>query len=207
MHGLTTLHGRVVTLRGKILTDNGAQQMDAFDQIAALFATSRTQSLLVTEGERNISRQLTVAPVSLPEPQPVSDLVADVSITVESEGYPLLAQTQNTATITAAGTGLRNLGTYPADLAFTLTGPLTAPGFSWSGGAWAYGANLAAGKRLFVDATRRTVRDPDTTGHSRDKILGLGAGSWPVLAPGLTTFWRTGSGSGSISAAWRSAWS
>ena len=206
LHGDTYLHGRVVTLRGKILTDNGAQQMDAFDELTSVFASSRRVNLTVDEPERKLARMLTVTPTALPEPQPLSDRVADVSVTVESDTYPLLGVSAETVTLTTGGTPLRNNGNYPAGLSFALNGPLTNPGFTWSGGAWSYGGSIASGKRLFVDAVRRTVRDPDTTAHSRAKLLGLGAGSWPQLVPGMTTFWRTGSGSGNITASWRPSW-
>src|SRR5699024_1752463 len=156
--------------------------------------------------ERQMPRMLTVAPTALPEPQPISDLVADVSVTVESDTYPLLVVSSQKVTITTRGTPLRNDGTYPAGLSFALNGPLKNPGFTWSGAAWSDGGSIASGMRLFVDAVRRTVRHPDTAAHSRQRLLVLGAGSWPQLSLGMTTFWRTGSGRGSITASWRSSW-
>jgi len=203
LYGDTYLHGRIVTLRGKILTDNGAQQMDAFDELASVFASSRRVNLTVDEPERQLARMLTVTPTALPEPQPISDLVADVSMTVESDTYPLLGVSAQTAAITMGGTALRNEGTYPAGLSVTLNGPLTNPGLSWPGYAWRYSGSIAAGQSRIVDMDNRRVQDPATTTQYRR----LASGAWLSLPPGSTTVKRTGAGDGNITASWRPAWS
>ena len=176
LHGDTYLHGRVVTLRGKILTDNGAQQMDAFDELTSVFASSRRVNLTVDEPERKLARMLTVTPTALPEPQPLSDRVADGSGPGEAGPDPRRGVCAEAGPLPPGGPPRRPPGHYPAGLSFALNGPLTNPGFTWSGGAWSYGGSVASGKRLFVDAVRRTVRDPDTTAHSRAKPLALAPG-------------------------------
>src|SRR5699024_1689724 len=67
LHGDTHLHGRVVTLRGKILTDNGEQQMDAFDELTSVFASSGRVDRTVDEPGRTMARMMTVGPTALAE--------------------------------------------------------------------------------------------------------------------------------------------
>jgi len=203
IHGDTFLHGRVVTLRGKVLTENGAQQLDAFDELGAIFATARRVRLEVEESERSMARYLTVAPVTLPVPQPISDRVAEVSVTVESDKFPLLDVVEQSVTIPAAGVSMKNDGTYRAYPVVSLVGPLTNPGLSWPGGSWTYNSTIPSGTTITVEMDRRWVRNLANTVHSRNVV----SGSWLGLPRGATVVKRTGRGSGSIRAVWRSAWS
>lgn len=174
--------------------------------LGSILTNPRRGVMRVDEEHLGLSRQIEVARGGRPTITQLTERIGRYSVQFQSASPLKLDVDAQAATITAAGVPLRNIGGADAALSMTLTGPLTNPGITWSGGAWSYGGTLAAGKRLFVDLERRTVRDPDTTTHSRDKLLGLGAGSWPTLIPGTTTFWRTGTGSGSISMSWRSSW-
>ena len=197
--------GRVVTLRGLIYTPSGAEQMAAFDRLAAVWAVDRWQTLIVDEPERGLSRQMRVAPRDLGDPQPISDQIAQVTWMVSSATFPLVSPTQKSAVLTSGGVSLSNDGTYPAALTVLLEGPLTNPGLSWSGGSWRYSGSVPSGTTLQVDMERRTVWNPAPSSgapHSRN----LAAGTWLLLPPGLTKVSRTGSGSGTITARWRSAW-
>ena len=198
--------GRRITLEGLIIEPSPGRLWERMEELGSILTSPRWDQLVITEEHLNLVRQIEVTRLQQPMITPRSSRIAAYTLELEAADSRRTDVDVQSATISTAGTALQNIGTVDADLNFTLTGPLTTPGFSWSGGAWSYGGNLAAGERLFVDATRRTVRDPDTTGHSREKLLGLGAGSWPRLAPGTTTFWRTGSGAGSISVSWRSSW-
>lgn len=193
---------RLVTISGLILTESGAQQFAAFDQLAALFATDDYLPLVVSEGERGLSRQLWVSLESAADPEPVSDLVATVSLTVRSDGFPLLSTQRQGKIITSGGVDLVNAGTYPAALTVDMVGPLTKPGLSWPGGAWTYGASIPSGTTLQADMWGRSVWDPAGSGHTRRHA----AGTWLSLPPGTTRVSRTGSGSGSLTARWRSSW-
>lgn len=204
VHGDTYFHGRVITLRGLILSNDGAEQMDDFDRVAAIWSTGRTQVLTVGEPERGIARQLLVSPVRLPEPQPISDLVASVSITVESDKYPLLDTREQSAAITTSGVTLSNKGTADAYPVVSLVGPLTNPAIVWPGGLWQYNLSVPAGTTLTVEMDRKRVRNLATTEHSRNNVSG--SHNWLALPPGDTVVTRTGAGSGTITAKWRSAW-
>ena len=203
IRGDVNFHGRVITLRGKILTEDGAQQMDAFDQLAGLFSESRWRTMIVDEPERGLARRLGVAPVSMPTLTPVTDRVAEVSLTVESESYPLLDTVQQSVVIPAGGVDLRNEGTYRADLLVSMVGPLTKPGLDWSGGHWTFDSSITSGLTIEVDTKTRLVQNPATGAHHRHKFTG----SWLRLPPGVTRVRRTGSGAGTITATWRSSWS
>lgn len=203
IRGDVNFHGRIITLRGKILTEDGAQQMDAFDQVSSVFAQSRWQTMVVEEPERGIARCLDVAPTSLPTLTPVSDRVAEVSLTVESASYPLLDTVQQSVVVTAGGVDLVNEGTFPASLRIQMDGYLSKPGLSWSGGKWTFDASVGAGKMIEANLTTRIVSAPETGIHYRQ----YAQGTWLQLPPGVTRVKRTGTGAGTVTAEWRSAWS
>lgn len=203
VHGDVFFHGRVVTLRGKILTDNGAQQFDAFDELAAIFASTRQRTLIVEEPERDTTRTLTVAPVTLPQPQPLSDTIADVSLTVESDGYPLLDLLTQSAVLTPGeGSQIQNIGTMEADLHGTLYGPLVEPAVTVGNTTWKYQSTIPAGERRVVDFSRRRVVDPATGTPSRI----FATHGWPSVPPGQSRLAMGGSGAGRGDFSWRSTW-
>ena len=125
------------------------------------------------------------------------------TLALESVGWRRLDVDAQSAVITTGGTALANTGTAPTQISFNLNGPLTNPGLSWPGGAWQFSGTVAAGQSLVVDMDQRRVQDPKTTTQYRR----LASGSWLALPPGTTTVKRTGTGSGTITAKWRSAWS
>lgn len=196
---------RVVTIQGMILTETGAAQMDAFDQLAAVWGQDRWQTLSVTEGERGLTRELDVAPRDTPEPTPLSDVAATFTLTMRSESYPLLAPVETVRIPLGGSAAVINRGNYPTVPEAMFHGPLPTPRLRFGGatpGTWRYLANINQGQRLQVDFDKRIMRNPDTQGHSRI----YGAGDWPVLAPGQTTFHLEGTGSGYVDLSWRSAW-
>jgi hypothetical protein len=197
-------HGRIITLRGKILTDDGAQQMDAFDELTGVFAERRWRTLTVDEPERGMARCLDVTPVSLPELTPVTDKVAEVSLTVESATFPLLDITEQSAVITNAGVSLTNHGNYPAELVVEMRGPLSRPVvLDWGAGKWNFAASVGASQAIDVNMEKRLITSPDSTDHYRQ----YATGQWLALPPGTTTVRHVGGGSGSLRAVWRSSWS
>ena len=199
--GDTYLHNRIITLRGLILTDSGAQQFEAFDALTASVTRDRWLPLTVSEAERGIARQVTVTPVSLPDPQPISDLAATVSLTVESDDWPLLDVREQRKVVTPAGVTLQNSGTVDANVIATLRGPLTTPGLTWPGGSFRY-ATLASSQVRRIDMGREVAQNPSTGAWSAHLVTG----DWLTLPPGSTTVKRTGGGAGSIELAWRSTW-
>lgn len=203
IQGDVSFHGRIITLRGKILTDNGGQQLDAIDDLTSIFSERRWVTMTVEEPERGLARRLEVAPVSIPEPTLVTDTVAEVSLTVESASFPLLDVVERSVVIPAGGVDLTNDGTYRADLLIQMHGYLSTPGLDWSGGHWTFDASVGAGKLIEADLTNRKVSAPDTGIHYRQ----YAKGTWLRLPPGTTRVRRTGTGAGTVTAVWRSAWS
>lgn len=197
-----------ITIEGDIDARTHQEYADAVQALKTVLKRPRWDWLVGDESVHlGVVRQVRVTRT---RPVQVTQLGATYGIftlQLESASAVLLGSDPQSVTISTAGTPMKNIGDADADLSLTLVGPLTDPGISWPGGAWSYGGSVAAGQTLSVDLTRRTVRDPATTGHSRNDVLGLGAGSWPRLAPGTTVFTRTGTGSGTISMGWRSAWS
>lgn len=194
--------GRTVSMRMLIFTDHGADQMEALDDLAGVWADTRWHTLEVEEQDRGIARQLRVSPVDLGDPQLISDTVASTTWTLSSADRRLLSPTGETATVTAGGVDLRNTGNARADLTVRLVGPLSNPGLSWPGGSWRLNASVGAGSSFVVDMARRVVRNPATGTHARQHA----SGTWWSLPPGVTRVSRTGSGTGRVEASWRSSW-
>ncbi|WP_140398391.1 hypothetical protein [Brachybacterium massiliense] len=192
-----------MTLRGKILTETGDQQLEMFDEVASIFSTSRTVDLVIEEPERGLARMLKVAPVSLPDPQPLSDVMADVSITVESAGYPLLDVNPQSAVITPAGVRLSNAGTANADCTVRLRGPLMNAGITWDKKVWRFSGEIPAGVVVVADMGRRNVKNESTGVQWRRRA----SGDWLSIPPEGMHVSRVGSGAGSVTVDWRSSWS
>lgn len=191
---------RTLIIEGDIVATD---HEDLADKIGELSALGRYETLTVDETvHTGWVRQMDATrmrPVQITTHGPT---FATWTMTLETVDWRRVEDVLQVETITTAGTPLRNLGTADAALTLHLTGPLTNPGISWAGGAWQYTGTIATGQTISVDLERRVVRDPATTAHYRR----FAAGTWLSLLPGLTTVWRTGTGSGSISARWRSSW-
>lgn len=191
---------RVLTIEGSI---RAKSHEDLVDMIAELSRLGRYETLTVDESVHSGHvRQVDVARMRPVQITTLGPTYAKWTMTLQTTDWRRVEDVLQVETVTTAGTPLRNLGTAPAALTLHLTGPLTNPGISWAGGAWQYTGTIAAGQTISVDLERRVVRDPATTTHYRR----FAAGTWLSLAPGLTTMWRTGTGSGTITARWRSSW-
>lgn len=191
---------RILTIEGSI---RAKSHEDLVDMIAELSRLGRYETLTVDEAVHSGHvRQVDVARMRPVQITQMSTTYAIWTMTLETVDWRRVEPDLQTAIVTASGTPVRNLGTAPAALTLHLAGPLTNPGISWSGGAWQYTGTIPSGTTISVDMERRVVRDPATTAHSRR----LASGSWLSPQPGLTTVWRTGTGSGTITARWRSSW-
>lgn len=104
--------------------------------------------------------------------------------------------------VSAAGVGLENIGSAPAPTVLRLVGPLTDPGIQWSGRTWRYYGSIPAGTTIVVDMEARNVKNASTGVQSRRRAQG----DWLALPPGTTHVSRVGSGAGSVTVEWRSAW-
>lgn len=192
---------RTLIIEGDIIATD---HEDLADKIGELSSLGRYETLTVDETvHTGWVRQMDVArmrPVQITTHGPA---YATWTMTLETVDWRRVEPDLQTAVVVSGGTPIRNYGTAPAALTLHLQGPLTNPGITWSGGAWQYSGTVASGQLIAADLETRVVRDPATTAHTRR----LASGSWLSPAPGLTTLWRTGSGSGTVTARWRSSWS
>lgn len=181
----------------------GEDHADLADLLAGLSSLARYETLTVDEtAHSGLVRQTEVSrlrPVQITHHGPT---YATWTMQLETVDWRRVGVDQQSLVVPSGGAVARNLGDAPAALTLSLKGPLTNPGISWSGGAWQYSGTVSSGQEIRVDMERRTVRDPATTSHSRR----LASGTWLSLAPGATTLNRTGTGSGSVTALWRSSW-
>lgn len=190
---------RVLIIEGDILAKN---HEDLTDLIAELSRLGRYETLTVDEAVHSGHvRQMDVArmrPVQITQQGPT---YATWTMTLQTTDWPRVGVDELSQVITS-GTVLRNAGDAPAYLTLTLRGPLTNPGITWAGGAWEYRASVPSGTTLRVDMRNRVVRNPATSVRSRR----FAGGDWLALPPGDTAVARTGTGSGTITAHWRSTW-
>lgn len=196
------LGGRDLAFSGHIRGRSAQHMWELMEELGSVGTSSRWGTVTVYEQHLGLERQVRAARAAKPVLTPLSSRFASYQLQLQTADWRRVAVDAQSATITAGGVVLQNLGTAPASLTLTLTGPLSNPGISWSGGAWQYSGTVASGTTLTVDLERRIVRNPATSAHSRR----LASGTWLQLPPGSTTVSRTGSGSGSISASWRSSW-
>ncbi|MGY5764991.1 hypothetical protein ACXET9_07320 [Brachybacterium sp. DNPG3] len=196
--------GRDLTFSGRIRGQNPRHMWLLKEKLAAVGIAPRWGTIIVREQHLGLSRQVRAKRAAKPVITPLSDRIAAYQLQFETADWRRLSTDARSVTITSAGVALENLGTAPAKLTVTLTGPLTNPaGLAWDDGAWQYGAVVPAGETRTVDFERRRVSNLATTLHSRIDA----AGTWLSLPPESTTvIRRTGGGTGTISAAWRSSW-
>lgn len=191
---------RSLIIEGDIVA---VDHQDLADKIGALSALGRYETLTVDETfHTGWVRQMDVTRLRPVQITPHGPTYATWTMSLETVDWRRVEPDIQVATVTTAGTPIRNLGTAPAALTLHLNGPLTNPGIAWGGGAWRYSGSIPSGQMISVDMERRVVRNPATTAHSRR----LASGTWLSPLPGLTTLWRTGTGSGTVTARWRSSW-
>jgi len=177
---------------------------DLAERVGELSALGRYETLTVDETvHTGWVRQMDVARVRPVQITTHGTTYATWTMTLQSVDWRRVGVDLQSEVVTTAGTSLRNLGTAPAGLILHMEGPLTNPGISWPGGAWKYSGSISSGQMISADLETRVVRNPATTAHSRR----LASGTWLQLPPGSTTVKRTGSGSGTVTARWRSSWS
>jgi hypothetical protein len=194
---------RRITLEGLIIERTPVALWERMEELGAILTRPRWAQLVVEEEHLGLVRQIEVTRLQKPMITPRSSRLAAYTLELEAAGFLRQDVESQTATLTAAGVDVRNLGTAPAPTSAQLVGPLTNPGITWPGGAWTYTGTIASGTTINVDMDRRVVRNPATTGHSRQLV----SGSWLAIPPGTTRLTRTGSGSGRVSVTWRSSWS
>lgn len=194
--------GLSIQLEGLVKGQSANHYAELEAELGAVLTRPRVGLMRVDEEHLGLSRQIEVARGGRPSLTQLTDRVGRYSVQLQSASSLKLGVDQQSATITASGVQLRNAGTADAPLVVDLNGPLTRPGLSWPGGAWSYEGSVPAGSVLRVDMERRIVRDVNSAAHSRN----LAAGTWLSVPPGDTLVKRTGTGSGNITARWRSAW-
>lgn len=171
-------------------------------ELGSILTNPRLGVLQVDEEHLGLSRQVEVARGGRPTITQLTDRIGRYSVQLQSVSPLRVDVGEQSVAVTAAGTAMQNIGNANSFPVVSLVGPLTNPGLTWPGGAWTYNATIPSGTTITVEMDRRRVRNFATTAHSRNVV----SGSWLALPPGTTTVKRTGTGSGSITAKWRSAW-
>lgn len=203
VEGDVYLAGLSLAFDGMIVAPSASRLWELQEELGSILTRERWGTLRVDEEHLGLSRQVRVARGGRPTITPLTDRLARFAVQFQSPSPYRLGVDQQSAVIANLGTNLQNLGNQDADLTLIFTGPLTNPGISWPGGSWSYAGSISSGTTINVDMSRRVVRNPATAAHSRN----LAAGTWLRLSPGTTRVSRTGTGSGSIEARWRSTWS
>ena len=197
--------GRSITLEGDIEATNHAEMMAAQEQLGAILTSPRWDWLRVDEEHLGMSRQIRVMRPRTPRITPMGLTYAVWTLTLQAATFPRLDTVEQSVVVPAGGVDLVNAGNHPAAVTLTMRGPLTNPGLSWGRESWTYQGSIASGQSIVVEMWRRKVMDPGTSRHSRNRAV-ASANGWLHLPPGITRVSRTGTGSGTVTAAWRSSW-
>ena len=198
--------GRSIRLEGLIVERSTAALWERMEELGAVLASPRWDWMVVDEEHLGLSRQIRVCRLARPMITPLSSRLASYTLELRSAGFPRLDTMEQSVVVPAGGVDLVNAGNHPAAVTLTMRGPLTNPGLSWPGGSWVHRGSVGSGQTITVDMWRRVVRDPATSRQSRNLVVASST-DWLRLAPGTTRVSRTGTGAGSITAAWRSSWS
>ena len=191
---------RTLIIEGDI---NAHDHEDLADKIAALSSLGRREILTVDESVHSgLVRQMEVSRLRPAQISTHGTEYATWTMTLQTTDWCRVDVDQQSTVIGTGGSVLRNIGDATAYLTLDMVGPLTNPGITWPGGAWEYRSSIPVGTTLTALMRSRVVRDPATSGRSRRHA----SGDWPTVPPGDTTFTRTGTGTGSITARWRSTW-
>ena len=198
------LSGRNLAFEGLIKGRSANHLWELQEELGSVLTRQRWGVLRVDEEHLGLSRQVEVARGGRPTITPLSRTVARYSVQLQSASPLKVDVDQQSATITTSGVTLSNKGNADAYPVVSLVGPLTNPAIVWPGGLWQYNLSVPAGTTLTVEMDRKRVRNLATTEHSRNNVSG--SHNWLALPPGDTVVTRTGAGSGTITAKWRSAW-
>ena len=196
------LSGLNLAFEGLIKGRSANHLWELQEDLGSVLTRQRWGVLRVDEEHLGLSRQVEVARGGRPTITPLSRTVARYSVQFQSASHLRLGVDEQSATFTTAGTAMQNIGNANAFPVVSLVGPLTSPGLTWPGGSWVYNETIPSGTTITVEMDRRRVRNLANAVHSRNVV----SGKWLGLPPGTTTVKRTGTGSGSITAKWRSAW-
>lgn len=203
IHGDVFFGPRTVTIEGDIEARDHREYAELVEEVGSVLTRPRRDTLVVDETYHlGLIRQVDVVRTRPPMISQLGPTYGIFTLTLDAASSVRLGVDQQSATIASGGVDLQNIGDMDASVQVTLQGPLTNPGLSWPGGSWRYTGTVSSGTTLQVDMDRRVVRNPATTAHSRSQA----AGTWLRLPPGATRVSRTGSGSGTVTARWRSAW-
>lgn len=206
IEGDVIFQGRNLEFNGLIVGRSPQQYWELRQELGAVLTRARWGVLQVDEEHLGLYRQVRVARGGRPVfGNPMSDRVGSYQVQFQSATHLLSDIEEQSATIATGGTSLQNVGNADAYPVVSLVGPLTNPGLTWPGGVWTYNATIPSGTTITVEMDRRRVRNLATTAHSANVVSG--SVGWLSLPPGTTTVKRTGTGSGSITAKWRSTWS
>lgn len=205
VEGDVHLAGLNPAFEGLISTDSPARMWELSEQIGSILTRDRWGVLRVDEAHLGLSRQVTVARGGRPVITPLTGTVARYQVQFQSASPLRLDVVEQSVVVPAGGVDLVNAGNHPAAVTLTMRGPLTNPGLSWGRESWTYQGSIASGQSIVVEMWRRKVMDPATSRHSRNRAV-ASANGWLHLPPGTTRVSRTGTGSGTVTAAWRSSW-
>ena len=200
--GDVLMRPRAVTMSGQIHGRSAEDLAEMVEELSVAGLAERWSTMTVYEQHLGLERQVTVARTGPADIEVLTPTIATWTLSVQADDWRRVGVDQQSLVVPSGGAVARNLGDAPAALTLSLKGPLTDPGISWSGGAWQYSGTVASGQEIRVDMERRTVRDPATTEHFRR----YASGTWLSLPPGNTTLTCTGTGSGTVTASWRSSW-
>lgn len=196
--------GRSIVIEGDIDAPDHETYMRVEEQLGALLTRDRVAPLVVDEKYHlGLKRQIDVTRLRPPQITQMGPSYGIFTLSLEAATFPRLGVDAQSQVIPAGGVDMVNLGNVPASVKLTMKGPLTNPGLSWGGMSWTFQAYIALDQTVEVEMWRRRVVDPATTTHFRN----LAQGDWLALDPGTTRVTRTGSGSGTVTAEWRSSWS
>lgn len=197
---------RSITIEGEIETDSHAELEREVARLGTVLSNPRWDWLRVDETALGLSRQIQVRRARRPLITRSSHTSAIFTLVLQAATYPLLAAEESTMRLKPGQSQVaENTGDYNADLYATLVGPLSGIQIARAGhpgGWWYYSESLKAGETRQVDFSRRIVRNPANSKHSRL----LASGIWHDLLPGKTAVTFRGSGSGYVDLRWRSAW-
>lgn len=198
-----SMQGRSITLEGRIVASSLGELWQMADDLARVLAGDRWSEMVVTEEALGLVRQLRVC--RLRRPQITFDEARKTAIfTLELQSARFEKEAVDLSKVTAALGGaatLTNAGDYAAGMLVTLTGPLTDPAV-WIGPAGLrYTGTIPTGVSITIDTRTRVVRDANGYGYRR-----MVSGTWHKLQPGSTQVFTSGTGTGSVTYEWRSAW-
>lgn len=202
--GDTPFQGRSLTIEGDIEAATHEEFAEAVEQLGSILTYQRTAILEVDETVHlGLVRQIAVTRVRPVQITALGPRHGIFTMQLEAADFLRTSVDENRVVVTTAGVDLRNIGNARADLLIKMQGPLSTPGLDWSGGHWTFDSDINTSVAIEADMARRIVRNPVSGAHHRHRATG----SWLRLPPGVTRVRRTGGGTGTVTAVWRSAWS